>query len=251
MRTTCSFLSAILLLLAGCSTPEGGRGKAGDTTKKGTGLSSTGPPPPDIVATVPAGIPAQAYKLLGFPFKGEIYYKMDGLPGRDAIEGARTVQVSNLKNGKLTVKFLWSGGFADFMNSELYEVDKNGVRALTVQGQNIQPPPTYLPADFRLGKTWTAKYSFKRAQDSATVSVSSVFKIASKQKVTVPLGTYEAWVIEETGTMSDGRNKSPYEGKSWLAEGIGIVKSVQTVDQNPSAPGTSKVTLTLTAMPKP
>ncbi len=61
----------------------------------------------------------------------------------------------------------------------------------------------FLPAEYTVGKKWTARYHVK-GKDGREWSTQYFFKIVGKEKITVPAGEFDAFKVEGQGSMTLG-----------------------------------------------
>ncbi|RIH84680.1 hypothetical protein [Calidithermus roseus] len=98
-----------------------------------------------------------------------------------------------------------------------------------------------IPAQFRVGLSWSYSYNLKGSLDSGgqkmtiTGKSNTDAKIVALEAVRVPAGTYQAFKVETTTktemAMNVGGQNQPmpaqsFAGTAWYAEGVGMVKSV-------------------------
>ncbi|MCH8273854.1 MAG: hypothetical protein IH851_03605 [Armatimonadetes bacterium] len=186
---------------------------------------------------VPEELMTPALRAMGGPSFQAVRYRVIGLPGSggDASEGeeerfgARITRVTSVEGGKVTFTVLWTGGLQQF-RSEQYESTAEGLTAVRWLGVPIDPPFTYLDADLTEGRTWSDEFSLEMDPETGTVYFSIRYTVLGRQEVTVPLGTFDAIVIEEEGRASAKEMNIRVKGRTWFAEGVGIVKA--TSEQN-------------------
>ena len=61
----------------------------------------------------------------------------------------------------------------------------------------------YYPSEYTLGKRWTARYTVK-GKDGKTWTTEYDFKIAAKEKITLPSGEFDAFRVEGIGSNTLG-----------------------------------------------
>src|SRR5438045_2954831 len=114
-------------------------------------------------AVIPSEYNTQALRALGYPFEKPIAYKVTGLPEPGSATagapktGGRQVKVSGPTDGKLQIEVTWTGELSS-LNKDIYTADKSGVTAVMAQGNQINPPTLYLPADLTPGVSWKGKF---------------------------------------------------------------------------------------------
>ncbi|MCL6624168.1 MAG: DUF3108 domain-containing protein, partial [Fimbriimonadales bacterium] len=96
---------------------------------------------------------------------------------------------------------------------------------------------------------WEARYIIPHMPNFGKTSVWQRFKVLKKETITVPLGTLKTWVVEMESTLTGENIRASVTGKSWLAEGIGEVKS-QFTRQISTGGETETTTITLVAVGK-
>lgn len=103
-----------------------------------------------------------------------------------------------------------------------------GMKVTAMRG--VTQPPT-----LKLGTSWTTGMTMQgtvQGQDMET-TVDTVMNVVGREKVTVKAGTFDALKVQGTVTVSlvmGGKkiNQPPAQITSWLAEGVGMVKSSAT-----------------------
>jgi hypothetical protein len=112
---------------------------------------------------------------------------------------------------------------------------------MTMNTQGVEG--ALIPADLKVGTTWTTKYSiaatYKGAQVPAgfggmKMDIRQTNKVVGQEKVTVPAGTYDALKVDVTSSMdfnipgmpggSQGAQGTSLTFHEWMAPGVGIVK---------------------------
>lgn len=83
-------------------------------------------------------------------------------------------------------------------------------------------------SDLADGKKWT--FTWKSVGDGWTLSAKWDYRVAGREKVEVPAGTFDATRIEYHGlsTSSQRGELPPTDGTIWVAEGVGLIKQVDT-----------------------
>lgn len=173
----------------------------------------------------PSELLHEGARYFGAPFEKPISFRVTG--GGETLTDTRTLRVLSVKDGVAKVEATWKGKMAQQVGSEVYEINKKGIYATAIRGVSIEPKIFFLPASLTKGKTWTTKYSFS-SPIMGNLSIESKYKIVGEEKVTVSLGTYDAIVVSETGTLKGENITMNISSRSYFAEGIGIIKLVST-----------------------
>jgi hypothetical protein len=79
-------------------------------------------------------------------------------------------------------------------------------------------PRQWVPTEFQLGKKWTAIY--RRTEKGRTLDASIDMRIVKRETISVPAGTFDAFLIEGAGLDYSGTSA---EVKQWLTPGINFV----------------------------
>lgn len=76
-------------------------------------------------------------------------------------------------------------------------------------------------SEYSLGKRWSARYQ-RKLPDGRAFDVQFDFKVAGKEKVTVPAGTFEAFRIEGEGWTQANNNSGSIQlqARYWIAPGV-------------------------------
>ncbi|MBA3726207.1 MAG: hypothetical protein H0W86_07075 [Armatimonadetes bacterium] len=234
-----TFLLALLVVAAGCTAPT----KSPDGPLGGDGAAKREPK-----ETLPADLNTQGLKFMGYPFEKPVRYKVTGL-GTEAHEGGREITTEEPKGGKITINSTWTDGLATVLPDEVLVATKEGIRSTMIQGSKIEPPPLSLPAHLKPGLAWKSTFSFERPGDKAKFQATTRWRILGTEKVTVPLGTFDAIVVKESASIKGAAGKVEQSGKSWYADGVGLVKAVHESMSSAPTGQPSKNTITIIAIP--
>lgn len=218
MTKTIPIIVAGLITAAGCS---GGKEKTVTQQTEVPANNAANPQPEKSV--IPAELMTPGLEYLGAPFSRNIVYVVHGLQQGEPQMGAMNTSIEKIENGKVFVKASWQGDLAAILQDSSYTASKEGVFATTTQGRDIVPPVMMIPADVEPGKTWSGKYKFNMGEQN--LNANSTWKALKIEKVTVPLGTFDAIAISESGTFTGEGVKLTQTGTTWYAKGIGVLKS--------------------------
>jgi hypothetical protein len=216
---------ALLVLLNGCHffKPES---PPPSPTPSETKLSQDATPAPKAppLPSIPPSLLTQGLRLMGAPFTEEIVYEVEGLEPAKKLQGSR--QTTEVKIEGNAVRFVqsWTGDLRGLGSAE-YLSNKEGVSTLKILNQTVEPPALTLPASLSEGKKWEASYTIPQMPNFGKTRVWQRFKVLKQETITVPLGTLKTWVVEMESTLTGERIRATVKGTSWLAEGIGEVKS--------------------------
>ena len=163
------------------------------------------------VLTVAVTLPAQDAPATHpfFPLKpgAEWTYKVQGGPIKVKVAGPEKVgMVSGFK--------LETSAGNKVSATEVVAITPEGVKRLSVNNLNPDPPILFLPADVEATKSWDidSKAGMQTIKGKFTTS---------KEKVTVPAGTYDA-IHVRGADMQIGGTATTVE--YWFAKDVGIVK---------------------------
>lgn len=229
---------ALSFLFSGC--------KPKDTTNVATNA------PPEIVAPAetPQDVITDGLKAMGYPFKEDVAFRVTGMPG-GTVEDVRLAKLETTSEGKHKLSLTWKGQLATLIGNEEYECTAEGVYAKRVLNADVQPSFVFLPAKLEVGKKWNAKYTVA-ASTGQNLEVTSNFKIVGNQKIKVSLGEFDAVVVQESGTVKTKEINAMLIGKSWYANGIGLIKTeaTQTYTDKAGKKHTNKMTFEAIPLPK-
>ena len=167
-----------------------------------------------VLATIDVGGEALEY----FPLKARNYwaYKVS-LPDNKAYSQIVLVN-SNSGQDIRTVVFINQMPQMEVV----YKSDGQGLfrtKQISAEGVNtLSPMQTVLPSEVSLGSVWSWEATEGPGKEIA--------KVVSFEKVTVPVGTFEALLVQYEGVFNDG---VAYSEKTWFVKGVGYVKAVTTV----------------------
>jgi hypothetical protein len=164
-----------------------------------------------IVLTLAITVPAQegATPHPYYPLKvgSEWVYKVQGGPIKVKVASAEKVSGAN------GYKLETSAG-NKVSASETVAVTKEGVQRFNVNGLNPTTPILFLPMDPDVTKEWSVDTEVSNQKIKGNF-------VATKEKVTVPAGTYDA--VKVSGKdMTIGATSTTVE--YWYAKDVGIVK---------------------------
>jgi hypothetical protein len=171
---------------------------------------------PSVLAVLIAGVALFAQEPAAAPTSNPYYplkngaewtYKVQGGPIKMKVNG--TEKVGQNTGFKIEVT---AGNKVSA--TEVVGVTKDGVVRYNVNGVTADPPILFLPADPEATKEWPIN------SKGGGQELKGTFK-SSKEKVTVPAGTYETIHVKGTG-MTVGSTTSDVE--YWFAKDVGIVK---------------------------
>lgn len=232
----------VVLLVLSCGCQPNHKTEKGTVNPPSTPLGSTQPTTVDI----PEHLLTQGLRLMGAPFSKEIVYEVQGLASGKVLRGGR--QVTEVKIEGDAVRFIqkWTGDLESLGSAE-YLSNKEGVSTIKILDKPVEPPALALPPSLSEGKQWEAKYNISDMPNFGKTSVWHKFKVVKREKVTVPLGTFEAWVVEMESSFTGEFARASVHGKTWLVEGIGELKSEFTRELSTKGT-TEKTTFTTVAV---
>lgn len=106
----------------------------------------------------------------------------------------------------------------------VYKLNEQGLfrtKQISAEGVNtLKPMQTVLPSKLAPGSVWNWE-----ANEGAGKEVA---KVVGFEKVTVPVGTFEALLVLYEGVFDDG---AAYSEKTWFVKGVGYVKAVTTIGE--------------------
>lgn len=166
---------------------------------------------------IPDELMTPALRAIGAPFDKPIKMRFSGFaPG--ITESTRVGKVTAIEDGKVHFTFTWSNGLGD----DKYVSGPDGIFVSRQFGRDFDPPVMYAPVTFAIGDEWEHSYTIQ--VEGNAVEVKSKTRVVGQEKVTLPMGEFDAKVIEETGTLKSPTMNVTMTGKSWLVDGMGIVK---------------------------
>lgn len=105
----------------------------------------------------------------------------------------------------------------------IYSINEEGLfrtKQISAQGvEVIEPKQMVLAAKIDANQGWNWEATDASEKESV--------KVIGFEKVTVPVGTFEAVLIQYEGVYKDGK---AYFEKTWFVKDVGYVKAVTTVD---------------------
>lgn len=221
-RWTWAFLAVVVV---GCSNPPA---TTETDTKSITGEQTKGNPTPTTGSTATAvtlaDLPSDL-KHAGF----EYYGLGNGKPinmimkqaGQADAAGAVEITLTEIKDGKATFEQKFTGGLTPALPNSKLLLDSKGVYSVDLGGPALDKPQMELPFDAAPGKSWKLDKPIE-ANGSTITKFDS--KILAVEKVTVPLGTFDALKVVADVAMEGGDQKRTAKMTAWYVKGMGTVK---------------------------
>jgi hypothetical protein len=101
-----------------------------------------------------------------------------------------------------------------FANGLVTDLLGNAIRA--VDGRRFTPRQQ-LPLDYALGRRWHSRFVATTRKGDAEGIAELDFRIVARERVTVPAGTFDAFVIEGTGSTALRDRKTQSHLRRWMA----------------------------------
>lgn len=214
---------ALFVIGCGSTTPpveetkQTTTGTTGTTTDPKTAAEPAKTP---TVADIPAELKHDGFEYYGLgaakPLK--MISKQKGSPD---LNGQTEFQLLEYADGKAKFKQVFGGELSSqFPDSELI-LDKDGVYSINLGASELDKPQMELPAKVEAGKVWKLD---KPIEASGTTISKFDSRIIGPEKITVPLGTYDAMKVTADVEMQAGGSKRTAKMTAWYAKGIGTVK---------------------------
>jgi hypothetical protein len=89
-------------------------------------------------------------------------------------------------------------------------------------------PVQFIPAEFQIGKKWTA--AFRRTRDGQQSNAYYDLQIVKRETVTVPAGSFDTFLIEGKGWNMT--NSARIEARLWLVPGLNFAIRREFVTRN-------------------
>jgi hypothetical protein len=230
MLKTSSLLIALAVLVVGCSpAPEAKDQKVSVQTSEETNAGDSKVETPAApVASLPSELKGDAYAYYGLensePIKMEI--RSGAGPSRS---GMQTIKLKEVKDGAAIFTVDRTDGLADLGSMEL-SLDKKGLFVLSTNIGKVEENHLELPNDLKLGKVWNVKSKITR-DTGQSVENDATFKVQRMEKVTTPVGSYDALLITSSGPANVSGNKMSMTTKGWFVKGRGPVKMEIDIQQ--------------------
>ncbi|MDI9638939.1 hypothetical protein QPK87_27965 [Kamptonema cortianum] len=224
------FLLSSAILVALSISACGKKADADTDPKTGTSKSTEAPAPK--IEDIPEELKHAGYKYYGLGSSTKMTFSM-AVEG-SVQEGTQTSQFAGMSDGKAVFNIVRDGVLAT-MGNEKYMVNSDGV-FITGRGSDEQPevfaePVLALPADAKVGATWSTKLTTKDV-NGAEVQLNTSEKVVKQEKIKVPAGEFDCIVVSTTGTMTVGGKSGKISGTGWYAAGTGPVK-LEIIRPNP------------------
>jgi hypothetical protein len=223
-----SWLLLIALVIAGCADTSKTDTKTttGDTgTTKADETKDAAPTGPTL-ADLPAELKHEGYEYYGLGRNAPIKFisKMQGRPDQTGTLEYRLVEI---KDGKAVFDQDFSGDIAKELADSKLLLDAKGVHSTTLGEAVLETPQVELPAKVTVGASWGIAKPF--TANGTTFSKFSS-KIAGMEKVSVPLGDFEAAKVVANVEMTQGGTKQNAVMTAWYVKGVGTVKLSMVVN---------------------
>ncbi len=225
---------------AGSSAPTvSGSTGSGSTGSGSTGSGSTGSGSTGSGSTI-GGSGAASY----FPITvGDTWVYAVNLAGQKDTTTNKVAAVSPVAAGRQLTMAITTSNPAT-TNSFRYVVHPDGSidipsfgtsqSSFKVKSGSIGWPS---PAQLASGQSFSSKIVVTGSEEGTTITetINATFKGEGTQSVTVPAGTYSATLMDEVETENILGQKTSFDTKTWLVNGIGPVKTVLTARDGSSA----------------
>jgi len=213
----------LALIIGGCTTPP----KTAETDPKGPEAPKTaGDPAPDpakpavTLADIPGELKHAGYEYYGLGH-GKPVNMISKQAGQPDKSGAVEIKLVEIKDGTATFEQTFTGELTpDLPNSKLL-LDSQGVYSIDLGGPALEKPQKELPFDAAPGKSWKLDKPIDANGSTITKFDSSIKAI---EKVTVPLGTFDALKVVADVAMEGGGQKRTAKMTAWYVKGMGTVK---------------------------
>jgi len=222
-----SWLLLTALFLAGCAETKTDTGTTGtsDTTKKNEETTSETKKGPSV-AELPAALKHEGYEYYGLGRSEPIKFvsKVAGQPDQTGTLEYRLVEI---KDGKAVFDQDFSGDIARDLKDSKLLLDEKGVYSTTLGDATLKNPQVEIPAKVTVGASWGIPEPF-----TANGMTFSKFtsKIVAMEKVSVPLGDFEAAKVVANVEMTQGATKQNAVMTAWYVKGVGTVKLSMVVN---------------------
>lgn len=225
------------LTLAGCSAPPA------DAPKESAAAPATpekpAPKPVAEAPAMPANLKHSGYEYYGLGNTATLVYEVTDASGTKR-EGTQTIKLTNATPDKAEFTISRNGMLVTGPSEELVEVTRDGVFVVKSSQGSFAKPTLELPPDLAIGKGWSVKSEM--TAESSTIKIEATGKAEGMETVETPAGKFETIRVALTGTMTMGTTTAKITGKSWYANGVGMIR--QEVSQSSgSASATIKIRL--------
>lgn len=244
-RTLTPWMIALALFVAGCgpqaAPPE-------DKPKEETPAPTAQAQPDDKTEgeaqpapVLPENLKNGAYAYYGLGRTEPTAMKVQS--GDQEPEAAsQSIKLDRVEEGAAYFLVTRSGGLAN-LGETVLKLTEKGVFAVRQSGQPINPEQMELPANPKPGDRWKVSSSFEL--NGSTISQTGNPAVVRFEKLKLGDQTFDALLVEDTGTASSGGQKLTVKSKVWFVKDRGPMKmEVKTTD-----PQKAQRTLTVTAVP--
>ena len=219
-------VSVVVATCVGC-TVRHSSGTATETAPSPSPTPATLKSEPTEATTKPAGaatIPSEI-KTAGFEYYGLSNTKplsMKGLVTGARRTGAWVNSLVGFDSNKATYEQRFTGTLSE-LGVNRVTADKSGIYATSVSGYVLDKPQLELPADPQPGFTWKFNVTIKGSNQESILD-SGTDKIVGMKKVTAGGKSYDALLVEESGSLTGGGNTANVTARKWLVKGLGPVR---------------------------
>ena len=181
------------------------------------------------VVEIPDRLMTDGLRALGAPFDKPIYYRVEGAEGGPH-KGELHGEVTKREDGKYILEPKYTDQLANLFPEQEFEITEDGIFLVKLNGVEIEPPALFLPAEIEVGTTWERSITSTQIIFGVSVTSMEKVKVVRHESVTVPLGTFDAIVVEETGTMKGEGISVKSKGFIWYVKGMGAVKMTSSLN---------------------
>ena len=198
----------------------GAEATAGDQDSRST---TSGDDVKEAPPQIPANLQNDAFHYYSLSRTEPANYQVT-IADRAPDTGTETVKFIGMENGKAKFDIDRTGALEQ-MGSEHVTLDDKGVTIKSTSPGTLQTPFIDMPSSLKPGSHWTTDYTVK-LDGQGTLHDHSTFTVVGPQKVTVKAGTFDALLVESTGSDSQDGTNYQIKTQSWYVKDRGAVKIV-------------------------
>ncbi len=144
------------------------------------------------------------------------------------IEMTATVTSSVASGGTTAVKMNWTTNGRS-TQEETYLVSADSIqraRAGANGSSEVSPPVTVIKYPVSVGKSWSwaGKMKVQRPQGGLEVPASATVKIAARENIKTPAGTFSAYRVDLSLSVEAAGKTQVIPNSYWFAPGVGLVR---------------------------
>jgi hypothetical protein len=172
--------------------------------------------------SVPEALKHEAFQYFGLGNPGPVKYTFVRVEGDKPEEGAQTAELKAVERDSAAFVVRRDGALTA-LGTEDIVVKPDGVYLVSSTLGSPEKPVLVMPAKLDPGSTWGGDYVL-RSSDGSEIKYKGKSKIEKRENVSIGGKSYETVMVSESAELEIAGSKRTVSGKTWFAEGVGVVR---------------------------